>query len=384
MGFFGDLFSKSDPPAPIPPTQETEITNESSVSMLQKTLNKDIQSSFVSNVQSSTQAVRADQNLVIKRINTDGMFSLKGVDFSQYVQVDFGSISENNVKEKSTSTMTASLLNDISKDTTPQQQAQLAAAVKAATGLSGSVPPPSQPSSEVNSVLKQHTSMNVDVKNYVTNVVEKHTKKMNVQECSQSIQSNQTIEVEDVNAKKGVIIELIKMEQVTDAVLKCEAVNKTSSGVINEIIKDMGGVSKPKPPAPLPRPSIASAAIAASRARREREAKAKQEAEIAAERKKAKQEADRIAKAEAEAEREANRITEEQNQAKLSMKMMKIGGIIFLIVFLIVVLVIMYKLFASKGGKSQKGGFLKIKNVHPMIIIAIIFLILKKNSIMNK
>jgi len=44
----------------------------------------------------------------------------------------------------------------------------------------------------------------------------------------------------------------------------------------------------------------------------------------------------------------------------------------------------MYKLFASNGGNLQKGGFLKIKNVHPMIIIAIIFLILKKNSIMNK
>ena len=63
---------------------------------------------------------------------------------------------------------------------------------------------------------------------------------MNVQECSNSLQNDQAIIVEDVNAKDGVEISMIKMEQVADAIMKCEAVTKTTKGVIDDIVQELG------------------------------------------------------------------------------------------------------------------------------------------------
>ncbi len=349
MGIFGDLTSTSTP-------------SKANISTFQQTINKDIQSTFTKNVQKNTQAVVNTQSLRLKNINSGGNITIGKINFKQFVQVKFEDISEDNVRNESSTKITETLLNNIENETSPQQQAQLASAIKASTGLKN-IAVVKKPNDNTKHVLNQHHTMNVDVKNYVTNVVEKHTTQLNVQSCSQFVKNNQAIQVEDIEAQGDVTIDLIKMDQVVDAVLKCKAVNKASKGIVDDIIKNMG--AKPKPPPPVIRPV---AAVITS----EEDLKIKAEQAAAEERR-------RKAK---EAEEEMQRIIDAE--LKKSNRMKKIGGIIFLIVCLIVVLVIMYKLFASKGGKSQKGGFLKIKNVHPMIIIAIIFLILKRNSIRNK
>jgi len=348
MGIFGDLTSTSTP-------------SKANISTFQQTINKDIQSTFKRSVQRSSQAVVNTQSLRLKNINSGGNITIGKINFKQFVKVKFENISEDNVRNESTTKITETLLNNLENETTPQQQAQLAATIKASTGLKN-IGVVKKPNDNTKNVLNQHHTMNVDVKNYVTNVVKKHTEQLNVQSCSQFVKNTQAIQVEDITAKKDVTIDLIKMNQVVDAVLKCKAVNKTSKGIVDELVKNMK--AKPKPPPPVIRPVAAVIS--------EEDLKIKAEQAAAEERR-------RKAK---EAEEEMQRIIDAE--LKRSNRMKKIGGIIFLIVCLIVVLVIMYKLFASNGSKSQKGGFLKIKNVHPMIIIAIIFLILKKNSIMNK
>ena len=348
MGIFGDLTSTSTP-------------SKANISTFQQTINKDIQSTFTNSVQKSSQAVVNTQSLRLKNINSSGNITVGKINFKQFVQVKFEDISTDNVRNESATKITETLLNNLENETTPQQQAQLAATIKASTGLKN-IGVVKKPNDNTKHVLNQHHTMNVDVKNYVTNVVEKHTTQLNVQSCSQFVKNNQAIQVEDIEAQGDVTIDLIKMEQVVDAVLKCKAVNKASKGIVDELVKNMG--AKPKPPPPVIRPVAAVIS--------EEDLKIKAEQAAAEERR-------RKAK---EAEEEMQRIIDAE--LKRSNRMKKIGGIIFLIVCLIVVLVIMYKLFASNGGNSQKGGFLKIKNVNPMIIIAIIFLILKKNSLINK
>jgi len=348
MGFFGDLFSKTEPPKAIAKS-ETNITSKTSVSTLQQSLNKDIQKSFMSNVQANSQSVDNTQRLALKKIKTSGAFRLSKIDFSQYTQVNFESINVNDVKDKSTTKMLTTLLNDISKDTTTEQQDKLAAAVEAASGLPGGIDPPPAASSETNSILNKHTEMNVSVKNYVANVVEKHTKKMNVQKCSQSIKGDQSIEVEDLEADGDVTIDLIKMEQVTDAILKCEAVHKTSAAIINEMITDMGTVVK---------------------------------------------EVDKTTK-----KTDLSSTTEATTGSAEIMKGIgggfKFGGMAMMIapivggiVCLSIIGIIAYKMMPSGGGaksggrrlRLQKGGFFGMNNIQPIIIIAIIFLILKKRQ----
>ena len=329
-------------------TSETNITSKTSVSTLQETLNKDISKSFTSNVQKASSQVENTQSLKIKKIRTGGAFRLSGIDFSQYVQVKFDSINENAVKESSKTKMLTSILNNISKNSDTQMQDKLSAAVSAASGLPLIDEPPAA-SSATKSILNKHTEMNVNVKNYVANVVEKHTEKLNVQDCSKELKNTQSIEVEDVTAKKDFIIDLIKMEQVADAVMKCKSVNKVSADILTEMQNDLGTTIK--------------------------------------EVEKTKKVSDQSATTEATTG-SAEIMKGIGGGFKFAGMAMMIAPIVGGIVCLSIIGIIAYKMMPSGGGaksggrrlRLQKGGFFGMNNIQPIIIIAIIFLILKKRQ----
>jgi hypothetical protein len=329
-------------------TSETNITSKTSVSTLQETLNKDISKSFTSNVQKASSQVENTQSLKIKKIRTGGAFRLSGIDFSQYVQVNFDSINENSVKESSKTKMLTSILNNISKNSDTQMQDKLSAAVSAASGLPLIDEPPAA-SSATKSVLNKHTEMNVNVKNYVANVVEKHTEKMNVQDCSKELKNTQSIEVEDVEATGDFTIDLIKMEQVADAVMKCKSVNKVSADILTEMQNDLGTTIK--------------------------------------EVEKTKKVSDQSATTEATTG-SAEIMKGIGGGFKFAGMAMMIAPIVGGIVCLSIIGIIAYKMMPSGGGaksggrrlRLQKGGFFGMNNIQPIIIIAIIFLILKKRQ----
>ena len=329
-------------------TSETNITSKTSVSTLQETLNKDISKSFTSNVQAGSQSVSNTQNLKVKRINTDGEFRLSGVDFSQFVQVNFENINENDVKETSKTKMLSTLLSEVSKNTDTAIQDKLSAAVSAASGLPLIDSPPAA-SSATKSILNKHSKMNVNVKNYVANVVEKHSEKMNVQDCSKELKNTQTIEVEDVEATGDFTIDLIKMEQVADAVMKCKSVNKVSADILTEMQNDLGTTIK--------------------------------------EVEKTKKVSDQSATTEATTG-SAEIMKGIGGGFKFAGMAMMIAPIVGGIVCLSIIGIIAYKMMPSGGGaksggrrlRLQKGGFFEMNNIQPIIIIAIIFLILKRKQ----
>ena len=63
---------------------------------------------------------------------------------------------------------------------------------------------------------------------------------MNVQECAQSVRNEQVLPVYDVEVGKDFTIELIKMDQVTDAIMKCEMVKETSTKVVDQLVQELG------------------------------------------------------------------------------------------------------------------------------------------------
>ena len=216
----------------------TTIVSKSLIDKTNETLNKNISNSFMSNIQANKNAVENTQALKIKRINTGGAFKLSGIDFSQYVQVKFENISVSEVKKKATSAMIGSIFDTIKKNASADVQDKLAADASTLAGGLGIPAPSSETNSSSN--FQQETDVNITLKNVVANVVERNTKDMNVQECTNSLRNNQTIEVEDVNARGDFEITLVKMDQVADAVMKCEAVKKTAQGVIDQISQELG------------------------------------------------------------------------------------------------------------------------------------------------
>ena len=174
----------------------------------------------------------------IKKVRAGGSFTLSKVDFSQFVKVNFNSVSESKVKTDSQASMMTSLFDTIKKNASSDVQDKLASEAETLAGIGG-IPAPSSESNSI-SEFHQENELNVKLKNVVANVVERNTKDMNVQKCSQSVRNSQVLPVYDVNVGENVTIELIKMEQVTDAIMKCEMVKETSSKVVDQLVQELG------------------------------------------------------------------------------------------------------------------------------------------------
>jgi len=216
----------------------TTIINKTLIDKTTETLNKNISNALFDNVQATQQSVGNHQELRIKKVRAGGSFTLSKVDFSQFVKVNFNSVSESKVKTDSQASMMTSLFDTIKKNASSDVQDKLASEAETLAGIGG-IPAPSSESNSI-SEFHQENELNVKLKNVVANVVERNTKDMNVQKCSQSVRNSQVLPVYDVNVGENVTIELIKMEQVTDAIMKCEMVKETSSKVVDQLVQELG------------------------------------------------------------------------------------------------------------------------------------------------
>jgi hypothetical protein len=216
----------------------TTIINKTLIDKTTETLNKNISNALFDNVQATQQSVGNHQELRINKVRAGGSFTLSKVDFSQFVKVNFDSVSESKVKTDSQASMMTSLFDTIKKNASADVQDKLASEAETLAGIGG-IPAPSSESNSI-SEFRQENELNIKLKNVVANVVERNTKDMNVQKCSQSVRNSQVLPVYDVDVGEDVTIELIKMEQVTDAIMKCEMVKETSSKVVDQLVQELG------------------------------------------------------------------------------------------------------------------------------------------------
>ena len=130
----------------------TTIINRTLIDKTTETLNKNISTALFDNVQSTQQSVGNHQELRVQKVRAGGSFTLSKVDFSQFVKVDFKSVSESKVKTDSQAAMMATLFDTIKKNADSEVQDKLASEAETLAGIGG-IP---APSSESNSISEFH------------------------------------------------------------------------------------------------------------------------------------------------------------------------------------------------------------------------------------
>ena len=320
----------------------TTIINRTLIDKTTETLNKNISNALFDNVQATQQSVGNTQKLEIKKVKVKGSFTISRVDFSQFVKVNFDSVSESKVKTDSQAAMMATIFDTIKKNADSEVQDKLASEAETlAGGLP--IPAPSAQSSSI-SEFRQENELNVKLKNVVANVVERNTKDMNVQRCSQSVRNSQVLPVYDVDVGEDFTIELIKMDQVTDAIMKCKMVRETSQKVVDQLVQELG---------------LQVEDISKTKKKTDLKSKAKSEDALG-------------------------------NIGKGIGNMLSGFGMAAMIIPLMigaVILIVLFKMISGGGGKSrskgkkQKGGVINNMDPNTLMIIGVLYIIYK---LMNK
>lgn len=214
-------------------TTRTSITNKQSLENTQDLLVKNIQESFMENMNASSMALDASQKVLMKGLRAKGNITIGEVNMDQYAKVNFDSLNTIEIQEKAANKMTNTILNEIVSKADADTKSKMKAKVKALGGIFGKAPPAG---SETKDIFEQHNEIDLKIKNKIHNIAVNRSKKINVQECAQSLRTSQDVEYIDIEAGGNLNVGGINMTQAAEAVAKCKSVQSTSTEVINDVI----------------------------------------------------------------------------------------------------------------------------------------------------
>ena len=219
----------------------TSITSKQALENTQDLLVKNIQESFMENMNASSMALDASQRVLMKGLSAKGDLTIGEVNMDQYAKVNFDSLNTIEIQEKSANKMTNTILNEIVSKSDASTKSKMKAKVEAMGGLLGKAPPAG---SETKDIFEQHQEIDLKIKNKIHNIAVNRSKKINVQKCAQSLRTSQDVEYIDIEAGGNLNVGGINMTQAAEAVAKCKSVQATSTEVINDVINTFDLKSK--------------------------------------------------------------------------------------------------------------------------------------------
>ena len=236
-GGIGAAMAGGDSGANVEAQTTSTIESNLKVQKLTNTLAKNIATSFKKNVQDNKQLITSTQQLELINTTVGGNLKLGPINMEQDTFVDFDNVNTISVQDSARNAMMSTLFDEVAENADSETQVEMASEAES-SAISSLTAPPANVTQTTN--YKEERNVDINVKNIVANIVERHAKQINVQECLNSIRGNQRFRMRGTTVGGDLELSRVNMKQVSRAVMRCKTITDTVKKVTDQFFSDTG------------------------------------------------------------------------------------------------------------------------------------------------